>query len=140
MPKLKKGCVLYDKIITNGRGWRDWKDLYGDWEAGPAFFIAGHGVMLHRVRSVSDHKRCGKTTHTSCSLWCGGNGFPVRNDNRKAGTLYTDPPEGRLLCERCEAHAVAAGEKPADEIAGRHIHTGRMVPKQTCCRKQKESN
>ncbi len=44
------------------------------------------------------------------------------------------PPDGRLLCERCEMMAVAAGELSASKLAGKHVHVGRMVPRRTCCR------
>src|SRR5262245_35931173 len=84
-----------------------------DHETGPAFCVNPRGILTHRIRSARTHLRCGKATHITCNYWCGNIG---------KGEFVEVPPKGRLLCTYCEAKAVAAGEKPADKIAGRHVH------------------
>lgn len=43
------------------------------------------------------------------------------------------PPGDRLLCARCEALATAHGEQTADQLAGRHVHIGKVRGVRTCC-------
>ena len=99
--------------------------------SGAPFIIKRH--LIHRVRSQWQHDR-----HRSAELWCGGTAFP----DRPTATELTTIPEGggRLLCEFCEAKAVKAGEKPTDTIVGHHVHTGRMVTRQTCHDEESQLN
>lgn len=92
------------------------------------FCVSVHGHLMHRVRYVQKWYENGRYRNTHVDLWC-GNGF-----NRVE--LIEKPDGSRLLCERCEAVARAAGEKPADTLAGRHIHTGRIVIQRTCCKRE----
>ena len=43
------------------------------------------------------------------------------------------PPADKLLCEACERNAVLAGLPSAYELAGRHVHLGKIKAVQTCC-------
>jgi hypothetical protein len=98
----------------------------------PFVDAAPRGVLIHRVRSACSHLIDGTVDHYSVQYWCGNFGRELK--------LLAVPPEGRILCERCEAMATAAGKKPADEIAGRHVHRGGVRPYRTCCRDVAEAN
>ena len=96
-------------------------------EAAP-FFINPRGVLAHRVRAVFQ---------LSCDYlerpwwiveyWCENSGRTNSNDDGlEFDTL------GRLLCTRCEANAVANGEKCSSEVVGAHVCTGKVVPVNVC--------
>ena len=95
------------------------------WSAAKPFAVNPRGVLIHRVRNGDSHLREGVYSHFSVTYWCGnGSCEPELTDT---------PPSDRLLCVYCEDRAVAAGEKTADELAGRHVHTGSMKAKRACC-------
>lgn len=100
-------------------------DAEEDWlKTCEPFVVNPRGKLIHRVKHAHPCKRRGGVlTH----YWCGNTTFsgPVH--------LHEDPPKDRLLCVYCEMKAVAAGEKTAKQLTGRHVHVGRMVPKRTCC-------
>lgn len=48
-------------------------------------------------------------------------------------TFLAAPPDDKLLCEACERSAVLAGPTSAYELAGRHVHLGKIKAVQTCC-------
>lgn len=86
-------------------------------------------VLIHRPRSVSTHQISERwKAHIAVRGWC-GNQFT----GRKKFTFLDAPPDGKLLCERCEKAAVKAGELAAHELVGRHVHLGNVVAQQTCC-------
>lgn len=95
------------------------------WKRAMPFVFNPRGVLLHRVKSVHSRGVGFGAPHTSVIYWCGNLGHNPE--------VYIDPPADRLLCARCEAFAVNAGEKSADELAGRHVHIGKAVPIRTCC-------
>lgn len=103
------------------------------WKMSAPFVVNKRAVLTHRVKSASSHPsfRDG-LPHHSCVNWC--------NSSFNSGHLeFTEePPDSRLLCEVCEANAVRAGELTADELAGRHVHKGRLKAFRTCC--QENSN
>ena len=95
---------------------------------GKPFLINPRASLIHRVRSVVRFFYHGKFSHESAQYWCGNIG---------RGELVDLPPDGRLLCERCEKLAIKFGEKSASEIAGHHIHVGIMKPSRVCCKDAK---
>lgn len=105
------------------------------WEKGPAFYASRY--LVHRVRQVSSYWEDGNHTHDIYHYWCAGVGIP--KNNPEAGPSDT-VPEGRLLCAVCEERAQAKGRVPADELAGRHVHIGRLKPIQVCCTEEREEN
>ena len=102
------------------------------WVKAPPFIVPIRGHLIHRVRSAKSHLTRGNRTHDSVRYWCGNGGCCNGRDGVRR-EFVEDPPTDRLLCEFCEAKAVAAGESSADQLAGRHVHKGRMKPKKTCC-------
>lgn len=97
------------------------------WKKSLPFVWNPRGVMIHRAKSVhtygyfSNSKLLRNVVHFWCGNFCNNPEF------------YSDPPENRLLCVRCEALATQAGELSADELAGRHVHIGKAIAVRTCC-------
>lgn len=102
------------------------------WESCLPFLDNSRAVLIHRPRCVSTMKIF-REPHLAVMNWC-GNGFAGTRNL----TFLSAPPDNKLLCERCEQAAVAAGLPSAFELAGRHVHTGRLVAVRTCCEAAKE--
>lgn len=94
------------------------------WSKGLPFLVNPRGQLVHRVRSAVTITWGGKHSHDVARYWCGNNGRGEFTDN---------PPTGKLLCAFCEAKAVAAGEKSASELAGRHVCIGTLKAVRQCC-------
>lgn len=108
------------------------------WKKSPPFFANPRGILTHRVRSITTHLHnyhsYGKPDrHHHVDYCCGGGA----NSSTCEG-LTDEPPASRLLCERCEQLAIEAGLPSADELAGRHVHVGRVKPFRTCCRDKEQ--
>lgn len=119
-------------VLRAPKPWRlsDWNDIDRhapiDWVMGLPFLVNPRGVLVHRVRSARTYRdRSGNRSHDVAGYWCGNSG---------RGQFTAEPPEDRLLCAYCEAKAIANGEKPADELVGRHVHIGTMRAHRQCCR------
>ena len=98
------------------------------WKACLPFVENKRGVLIHRPRNATTYT-IHRLPHIGIGFWCGS---AVTGKSDKFDFLSA-PPEGRILCERCEAYAVAHGLPSADELAGRHVHKGRTVAVVTCC-------
>lgn len=99
------------------------------WQQSKPFVMNDRAALIHRPRVVCDHKLAGFAPHISIEYHCG---------NSAAGsdkfTFLDEPPKDRLLCHACEVRAVMAGLPSAEQITGRHVHTGKMRMVQTCCK------
>lgn len=93
------------------------------------FVENSRGVLIHRPRSGATYN-IHKAPHVSVGMWCGHH---TSSDGRNL-TFLPAPPEGKVLCARCEDAAVAAGLPTADELAGRHVHVGGVKAVVTCCK------
>lgn len=116
--------VKLRKIKVQPRFW----DSTEVWAESEPFLHNPRGYLTHRVRAVQSivgHK--GKI-HFVADMWC--NGTVCFKDKDQ---LVSTPPEGRLVCARCEAKAVEKGEMTSDQLAGQHVHKGVMRPVKTCC-------
>lgn len=99
------------------------------WTEVEPFLENSRAVLIHRPRYVAEHRISERwQPHLSVTAWC-GNTF----SGRKQFTFLDAPPEGRLLCERCEVAAFAKGQPTAESIVGHHVHFGKVVAVQTCC-------
>lgn len=108
-------------------------DSFDNWIKAPPFVVNPRGQLIHRVHSVATVLWQGEPHHIGFAYLC-GNQTNCKLDEA-AEVFVADPPKGRLLCERCELRAKVLGLPSSRELAGRHIHTGVMVPRQTCCLK-----
>jgi len=99
------------------------------WASCAPFVENSRGTLIHRPRSGSTYNLHRTGPHIGVGFWCG---MHVASSGKNL-TFLAAPPDGRILCERCEAAAVANGLPSADELAGRHVHKGRTVAVATCC-------
>lgn len=99
------------------------------WTSCSPFVENNLAVLIHRPRYVVTHK-IGESwkSHIAIQFWCGAS-----HCGTKKFTFLDSPPEGKLLCARCEQIAVKKGQKSAEELTGKHVHVGGVVAVQTCC-------
>lgn len=104
------------------------------WVESPPFIVNPRAELTHRVRHVTAFWEDASITHYAVDLICGGT-FLVEGKRRTKidDVLVFDPPTDRLLCQRCETVAAAMKLPTGDQLAGRHVHRGKLVPEQTCC-------
>lgn len=100
------------------------------WISCAPFVENSRGTLIHRPRSGATYN-IHRLPHVSVHFWCG----MTSTSDGKNLTFLAAPPEGKILCARCEAIAVANGLPSADELAGRHVHKGGVVAVATCCDK-----
>lgn len=99
------------------------------WTACLPFVENSRGTLIHRPRSGATYNIHKTGPHIGLAFWCG---MHVSSGGKNL-TFLAAPPEGRILCGRCEQIAVENGFPSADELAGRHVHKGRTVAVATCC-------
>lgn len=99
------------------------------WTKCAPFVENKRGKLIHRPRSGATYQLHKSGPHIGITFWCG---MAVTDHGVKL-TLLDAPPDGKLVCERCEAEAVANGLPSSDELAGRHVHKGRTIAVATCC-------
>ena len=100
------------------------------WKACLPFVDNSRASLIHRPRSGSTYS-IHKNPHIAVQFWCG---MAVTASDGHLSFLDS-PPDGKILCEKCEANAVKNGLPSADELAGKHVHKGRTVAVVTCCAK-----
>lgn len=98
------------------------------WTTCLPFIENSRGVLIHRPRRVTTYK-VHDYPHLAINYYCGNGTTGTKNM-----TFLSDVPEGKLLCGYCEARAVMAGLPSTDELCGRHVHLGKVIGVQTCCR------
>lgn len=99
------------------------------WTEAEPFVMNKRAVLIHRPRYVDEHQISKRwSPHLSIEVWCGST-----FTGRKQFTFLNAPPEGRLLCKRCEVAAFAKDQPTAESIVGRHVHLGELVAVQACC-------
>lgn len=99
------------------------------WSACAPFVENSRGTLIHRPRTGSTYNLHRSGPHFGLGFWCG---MHISSGGKNL-TFLAAPPDGRIVCARCEAAAVANGLPSADELAGRHVHIGRTVAVMTCC-------
>lgn len=98
------------------------------WKSSLPFVENSRADLIHRPRSVTVYQIGNRPPHIAIGYWCGNHASGKRNF-----TFLNEPERDALLCMFCEAKAKAAKLPSAEEICGRHVHIGRMLPVQTCC-------
>lgn len=99
------------------------------WLSCSPFLENSMAMLIHRPRRITTHKISEKyPAHLGIENWCGA----VMTGMKKF-TFLDAPPEGRIVCARCEDAAIAAGLPSSTELAGRHVHTGGVVAVMRCC-------
>jgi len=104
------------------------------WETCLPFVENKRGVLIHRPREVLRYTHF-RIPYLAVHYYCG---------NSTSGwgifTFLAAPPEGKLVCERCEHIAVAASLPSTDELCGGHRHKGIVVAVQTCCQEPRNGS
>lgn len=99
------------------------------WTESLPFVENRRAVLIHRPRRVTTHQISEKDSpHIGMQCWCG-----TCFSGTTKFTFLDAPPDGKLLCLRCETEAVKAGLPSANQLVGHHVHLGRVVPEQVCC-------
>lgn len=105
------------------------------WRDSEPFVQNTRGILIHRPRRVNVHRNPIKGyTFIGVHYYC-GNGVTGTAENL---TFLSEPPTDALLCEACENSAGLAGLPLASQIAGRHVHVGRLKAIKTCCNNEQE--
>jgi hypothetical protein len=89
------------------------------------------GILIHRPRSVvvyNLHKQSHMAIHYLC-----GNGTTAKVTNDSNIKFIPVPSNDSVVCERCETIAVTLSLHSASELAGTHVHVGRLKAAITCC-------
>lgn len=100
------------------------------WTSSEPFVENKRGILIHRPRRVTLYnwkERWGP--HIAVEYYCG----QTTTDRKGNITFLPAPAETDLLCEACEARAVMAGLPSASELAGRHVHIGKLKAVRVCC-------
>ena len=98
------------------------------WASCAPFVENSAGRLIHRPREVTTFKIY-RAPHIAVTNWCGNTHVGMNKF-----TFLEQPPYGKLLCERCEIAATFAGLPSADALSGRHVHIGKIIAVQTCCK------
>jgi hypothetical protein len=106
------------------------KEIKGvHWTACEPFVENSRAVLIHRVRYVTTHKISPRwPAHLAVYGWC-GNGMT----GTTKFTFLSEPPDGSIVCARCEDAAVDAGLPSSLQLVGKHVHTGGVVAVRRCC-------
>ena len=113
--------IKIPKNYTPYRGSIVWKSCF-------PFVDNKLAMLIHRPMEVTTYVHY-KKPYIGVKALC-GNTF-VGND--KFTFIEIIPENSKLLCTRCEAKAIELGLPSADELNGRHIHLGKLIPIKTCC-------
>jgi len=97
------------------------------WETCLPFVENKRGVLIHRPVTVERYMHL-RTPYLAVHYWC-GNG----SNGHGIFTFLAEPTAGKLVCEKCESAAIAAGLPASDLLCGHHVHKGTTKPVATCC-------
>jgi len=99
------------------------------WSSCLPFVDNKRALFIHRPKCVTVYKCGNNKSHLAVENWCG---------NTHTGTdkfTFLETCNGvKLLCARCEENAVSQGLTSADELSGHHVHQGKAIAVQTCCK------
>ena len=95
------------------------------WKKSVPFVRSKQGKLIHRVRHAGSYLNEGVYSHDFVSYWC--------NNGTTSPEWLENPPDGAIVCQHCERIAVEKGERPTDEIVGKHVHIGTLIAIKTCC-------
>jgi len=103
--------------------------VYFHWRSSKPFVENRMAVLIHRPRKITTHKLKDRKPHDAIQFHCGS----TQVGKRSKFTFLDDPPEGKIVCARCEELAVERGLPSSSELAGRHVCTGGVKAVKSCC-------
>lgn len=98
------------------------------WTASQPFIENSRGVLIHRPEYVTTYKAHWNESYLIIKNFCGSTFCGTHKF-----TFLDAPPEGKILCARCEDEAVKEGLPTAEKLVGRHVHTGGVIGVRNCC-------
>lgn len=103
------------------------------WQSSLPFFDNCRAILIHRPRFVTTYHNF-KDPHLGITAFC-GNSFVGGNNFQ----FMSAPIEGgKMVCARCELAAVEAGLPTSDELAGFHVHLGKLKAVKLCCKDKEQ--
>lgn len=113
---------------------RDLRSAVFYWKEMLPFVENKRAILIHRPRRATTYNLGPKWgPHVAINYWCG-----ATQTGRDNFVFHSDPPKQKLVCNVCETRAVMAGQLTSDELAGRHVHKGRLKAIQYCCAEGQE--
>lgn len=102
-----------------------------NWKSALPFLENSRAVLIHRPKSVATVAKSAiyKYPYFVASMWCG-----ATFTNDRCWTFLEAPPDGKIICARCEAMAVGQGLPSSDSLVGRHVHIGGVKAYVSCCK------
>lgn len=85
------------------------------------------GVLIHRPKRVHTLVAHHGFRNLAIETWCGNS-----QNGMDKFTFLSAPPDGKVVCARCEMMAIENGLLSSDDIVGRHVHIGHVKPVITC--------
>lgn len=99
------------------------------WASCAPFVENSRGTLIHRPRMGITYNLHKTGPHIAILFFCG---MRVSSSGKNL-TFLSSPPEGRIVCEKCEEKAIENWLPSADSLAGRHVHKGKTIAVATCC-------
>lgn len=118
---------LIDLKVRRGQTAAGYRTRAGYWKKSQPFVENARAHLIRRPLSINEHRLSGHGRHISIEYLCG-----QTTTGLKKFTFHDVPPENGVVCAVCEARAIMAGLPSSAEIAGRHVHIGRMRAVLTC--------
>lgn len=103
-------------------------NIVARWSRSQPFIENALGVLIHRPASVAVRYNAIGGTYLSANHLCGA---MVCGGSDKL-TFLAAPPEGMLVCQRCEEKAKELGLPSSSDLAGRHVCVGKVRAHNTC--------
>lgn len=98
------------------------------WASSKPFVENRRGILIHRPKSIITYRAIWGAIYPIVDYWCGASA----NGAHKF-TFLDEPPDGKLLCARCEIESVKHNVPPSEQVVGRHVHVGSVGGLRTCC-------
>jgi len=112
------------------------RSAVASWTHSLPFVQNTRGVLIHRPRYVQIFN-FHKSAHMAVGHLCGSGTTGPITEKSHIKFLPT-PPDGSIMCERCESFAVTFGMPSASELAGKHVHVGKLKAVITCCKEREK--
>ncbi len=103
------------------------------WETCLPFVENKRGVLIHRPRQVVRYTHF-RIPYLAVHYYCGN-----CTSGHGIFTFLAEPPQGKLVCEKCENAAVLNRLPSTDSLCGEHRHKGTIVPVRTCCKEMDDA-
>jgi hypothetical protein len=124
--------ALQNKHFTN-----DDRYQYINWKTCLPFLENKRAVLIHRPRAISTVAKSAISKHSYliAKMWCG-----TSMTNGENWTFLESPPDGKVICAKCEAMAIVNGFPSSYSLVGHHVHVGGVRAFITCCKEDAKND